>query len=84
VDASHRRRILDKWVIAGDGNDINDLIWLYKKLFSNTDFHNKDLQHWSYKLKELDLSELKGKNLACFCKDGEKCHADVLLELANK
>ena len=25
---------------------------------------------------------LRGKNLACWCKDGP-CHADVLLELAN-
>jgi len=27
--------------------------------------------------------ELRGKNLACWCKEGESCHADVLLELAN-
>lgn len=27
--------------------------------------------------------ELAGKNLACWCKLGEPCHADVLLELAN-
>lgn len=26
---------------------------------------------------------LGGKNLACWCKPGEPCHADVLLELAN-
>lgn len=26
---------------------------------------------------------LRGKNLACWCKPGEPCHADVLLELAN-
>lgn len=26
---------------------------------------------------------LKGKNLACWCKPGEPCHADVLLEFAN-
>jgi hypothetical protein len=31
-----------------------------------------------------DLSELKGKDLACFCKEGQPCHADILLELANK
>lgn len=30
-----------------------------------------------------DLRELRGKNLACWCKLGEPCHADVLLELAN-
>ncbi|KQU79844.1 hypothetical protein ASD00_36175 [Ensifer sp. Root31] len=27
--------------------------------------------------------ELKGKNLACWCKPGEPCHADILLEIAN-
>lgn len=30
-----------------------------------------------------DLSEIRGKNLACWCKTGAPCHADVLLELAN-
>jgi hypothetical protein len=30
------------------------------------------------------LPELRGKNLACWCKPGEPCHADVLLELANR
>lgn len=29
------------------------------------------------------LPELRGKNLACWCKPGTPCHADVLLELAN-
>jgi len=29
------------------------------------------------------LGELRGKNLACWCKPGEPCHADVLLEFAN-
>jgi hypothetical protein len=28
--------------------------------------------------------ELKGKNLACFCKEGEPCHADILLKIANQ
>lgn len=28
--------------------------------------------------------ELQGKNLSCWCKPGEPCHADVLLEIANK
>jgi hypothetical protein len=30
------------------------------------------------------LSDLKGKNLACYCKLDEPCHADVLFELANQ
>ncbi len=31
----------------------------------------------------LDVSELRGKNLACWCRLDQPCHADVLLELAN-
>jgi hypothetical protein len=30
------------------------------------------------------IHELRGKNLACWCKLDAPCHADVLLELANK
>jgi hypothetical protein len=30
------------------------------------------------------LHELRGKNLACWCKLDEACHADVLLRLANQ
>ena len=31
-----------------------------------------------------DLPTLRGKNLACWCKPDAPCHADVLLELANR
>lgn len=30
------------------------------------------------------LEELRGKNLACWCKPNSACHADVLLAIANK
>lgn len=30
------------------------------------------------------LADLRGKNLACFCPLDKPCHADVLLELANR
>ena len=29
-------------------------------------------------------TELKGKDLACFCKLDDPCHADLLLEIANE
>ena len=29
------------------------------------------------------ISELRGKDLACFCSLDSPCHADVLLEIAN-
>ena len=35
-------------------------------------------------LAERARRELAGKHLACFCKVGSPCHADVLLELANE
>lgn len=30
------------------------------------------------------VAELRGKDLACWCKPGAPCHADVLLHLANR
>lgn len=32
---------------------------------------------------EAFVAPLRGKNLACWCKPGDRCHADVLLEMAN-
>lgn len=29
------------------------------------------------------LEPLRGKDLACFCGEGEPCHGDILLRLAN-
>jgi hypothetical protein len=31
-----------------------------------------------------DIAQLRGKNLACWCPLGEPCHADVLIEVANR
>jgi hypothetical protein len=35
------------------------------------------------RVRRLDVLELRGKNVACFCGLDEPCHGDVLLELAN-
>ncbi len=35
------------------------------------------------KIMRAAFAELRGKNLACWCKPGQPCHADVLLRLAN-
>jgi hypothetical protein len=39
-------------------------------------FHLGDYARW--------IAPLRGKNLACFCKLDQPCHADVLLEFANE
>lgn len=30
------------------------------------------------------LEPLRGKNLSCWCREDQPCHADILLELANQ
>lgn len=35
-------------------------------------------------LKESEIQELRGKNLACWCSLNERCHADYLLAWANE
>lgn len=35
-------------------------------------------------LAKYHIKELRDKNLACWCKLGDPCHADILLELANR
>lgn len=30
-----------------------------------------------------EVEQLRGKDLACWCKQGAPCHADVLIEIAN-
>ena len=33
---------------------------------------------------KLDVSELRGKDLVCWCRLDQECHADILLRLANR
>lgn len=32
----------------------------------------------------ISIDPLIGKDLACFCKEGQKCHADVLISFCNE
>ena len=38
---------------------------------------------WSFPTTKDIQAELRGKDLACWCRVGDPCHADVLLEIAN-
>lgn len=42
--------------------------------------------HWAFAewMREEGLPALRGKNLACWCPLDAPCHADVLLDLANR
>lgn len=63
------------WIIIRQGN-IDDVIAEYRKYLQRC---------IDDEIITMDLikQELAGKNLSCFCKEGEKCHADILLEIAN-
>ena len=63
--------------IYDSANDVNNysraiLIQKYKNYLT-------DHPNLVYEAKQ----KLRGKNLACWCKEGEPCHADILLEIAN-
>lgn len=57
-----------------------DAVAAFRDMFDVTDAGPDSL---IYMLRQ-HIHELRGKNLACWCKPGEPCHADVLLELANR
>ena len=52
------------------------------------EFRKKQIEKYrdsmSIMLKQDAIKELKGKNLSCWCKLSESCHADFLLKLANQ
>ena len=50
-----------------------DAVVAHRSLMSSPDWPDHD-----------NLHELRGKDLVCWCPLDQPCHADVLLELANK
>lgn len=67
----------------GDVRDAEHAVWLYRtwltqpqrSVLFESDRHAETLKR---------LPALAGKDLACWCTAGAPCHADVLLELANR
>lgn len=54
--------------------------WLKGGYFAWSDKENlEDRRQWILE----HISDLRGKDLACWCSPDEPCHADVLLRLAN-
>lgn len=46
-------------------------------------FYKEWIKKQNYLIADIK-KELKGKNLACFCPINKPCHADILLEIANR
>ena len=92
-DASHRRKILSQWVIWDHDNLYNEKNgnkkvvelyrqWLLGELPIENYLGNEIVVPLSSK--KIDLSDLKGKNLACWCPLNKPCHTDILIELCEK
>lgn len=56
------------------------------ELIEDADHACRLYRNWLFNLRSSEelVAPLRGKNLACWCKIGDPCHADVLLELANQ
>jgi hypothetical protein len=79
-----------KWgnpfVVDRDG-DVKECLRLYSAVmmpYTHQPPHN-DLASFMISQANLEAMklELKGKNLACWCKEDEPCHGDLLLRWAN-
>lgn len=85
IDAGYRRKTLNKWVLQSDYvENLDNMLKIYTKIWTRkSKFIDFDLLYWQIQFKKLNLSELRGKNLACWCPLDKPCHADILLRLAN-
>jgi len=70
--------------ISGPGNQVSHIFWTSKEEISKCiEFFENALRNNELKFTIDDvIRELRGKNLACWCKEGP-CHGDILLKLAN-
>jgi len=69
------------WHDTGLCGDTSDMLHMYRLMLEGAKFMNVKLQVWSNHFARLDFSELKGKDLACWCPLDKECHADILIEM---
>ena len=86
----HNRTVLDKWTVKEVCHSEEEAKRRAVELYQDDIYHYKthkdgfDSLLITQAIIDGIKSELKGKNLSCWCKIGEPCHGDVLLEIANK
>ena len=95
IDAGHRRKTLDKWVFLCIG-DIELCVRLYECVLTgelnimDVEQYDEiikkiiDIEHWISRFKNIDLKELIGYNLSCFCALDKPCHVDVIFKQLAK
>lgn len=72
---------------VGDRPDRNDEPWSREKCLEMFRFTTCPTDRHgiftNFEMCEIDVRPLRGKDLACWCRLDQPCHADVLLEIAN-
>ncbi|WQO65024.1 DUF4326 domain-containing protein [Sinorhizobium medicae] len=74
--------------VVGKHGDASYCVGLYKALLAGllrvgADPDVEALERTRHFVAE-NVDELRGKNLACWCRPGAPCHADVLIAVANR
>lgn len=86
-NASHRRTILSPWIyieIVKPEEAQSRLVELYKMWIDrHPDIEKMYIIPCPFTIGDI-ITELKDKNLSCWCTLTEPCHRNVLLEIANK
>lgn len=81
-----RHKSIGKWTEFGLKTDGKGAVDLFRILLADPDTIEvetpRTIRHQFHRMKS-NLYLIKGKNLACFCKEGANCHRDVLLDFAN-
>jgi hypothetical protein len=73
-----------EWIAPDDGRQVVSLELQPKLANDKTEINLGPKIEAGPAPSRLDIvAALRGKNLACWCKPGDPCHADVLLEMAN-
>lgn len=75
------KKVPDAWINKLDKDDHFHFMKFEYGYIDNAE--NSVMLFEKYVIPVLNVSELKGKNLACFCPLDKPCHVDVLLKIAN-
>lgn len=60
-----------------------EIVAIYREMLTGNNVRTKGVFPWNINLDEF-LAPLRGHDLMCWCPLDQPCHADVLLELANR
>ena len=70
---------------SGPGDDRATAVSQYEAWIGGLGPDDVSLNGWCYhRPTAADIAELRDRNLACYCRLDQPCHADVLLRLANQ